>query len=73
MLSYRVTVLLSYRSAAHGIYNLKYSVPENFTIALHNGSNYNYHFIIKEPAEEHEKHFTCLGETLRNTQPSQFQ
>ena len=37
---------------------LKYSVPKNIPIAFHNGSNYDYHFIIKALAEE----FTCLGE-----------
>ena len=36
-----------YRGAARSICNLKYSVPEKIHIAFHNGSNYNYHFIIK--------------------------
>ena len=31
-------------------------------IAFHNGSNFDYHFIIKELAEEFEKQFTCLRE-----------
>ena len=31
-------------------------------IAFNNGSNYDYHFIIKELAEEFKKQFTCLGE-----------
>ena len=31
-------------------------------IVFHNGSNYDYHFIIKELAEEFKKQFTCLGE-----------
>ena len=26
------------------------------------GSNYDYHFIIKELAEEFEEQFNCLGE-----------
>ena len=29
---------------------------------FHNGSNYDYHFIIKELAEEFKKQFTRLGE-----------
>ena len=29
---------------------------------FHNGSNYDYHFIIKVLAEEFKKQFTCLGE-----------
>ena len=31
-------------------------------IVFHNESNYNYHFIIKELAEEFKNQFTCLGE-----------
>ena len=31
-------------------------------IVFHNGSNYDYHFIIKELEEEFKKQFTCLGE-----------
>ena len=51
-----------YRGAAHSICNLKYSVPKKVPIVFHNGSNYDYHFIIKELAEEFERQFTCLGE-----------
>ena len=29
---------------------------------MHNGSTYDYHFIIKELAEEFEGQFECLGE-----------
>ena len=50
------------RDAAHSIYNLKNSVPKKVPIVFHNGSNYDYHFIIKELAEEFKKLFTCLGE-----------
>ena len=42
--------------------NLKYSVPKRIPIVLHNGLNYDYHFIIKELAEEFKKQFTCLRE-----------
>ena len=37
-----------YRGAAQSICNLKYSVPKKVRIVFHNGSNYDYHFIIKE-------------------------
>ena len=30
-------------------------------IAFHDASNYDYHVIIKELAEEFKKQFTCLG------------
>ena len=48
--------------------NLRYSVTQNtvcqkkIPIVFHNGSNYDYHFIIKELAEEFKKQFTCLEE-----------
>ena len=50
------------RGAAHSICNLKYSVPKNIPIVLHNGSNYDYHFIIKELKEECKNQFSCLRE-----------
>ena len=51
-----------YRGDAHSICNLKYSIPKKIPIVFHNGSNYYYHFIIKELVEEFEKQFTCLEE-----------
>ena len=51
-----------YRGSVHSICNLKYSVPKKIPIAVHNGSNYNYHFVTKELAEEFQNPFTCLGE-----------
>ena len=44
-----------YRGAAHSIYNLIYSVPKKLPIVFHIGSNYDYHFIIIELAEEFKK------------------
>ena len=37
-------------------------MPKRIPNIFHNGSNYDYHFIIKELAEEFKKQFTCLGE-----------
>ena len=51
-----------YRGAAHSICNLRYSLPKQIPMVFHNGSNYDYHFIIKELAEELKKQLTCLGE-----------
>ena len=48
------------------ICNLKYSVPIKIPINFYNGSNYDYHFFIKELVEEFEKQFTCLEKKLRN-------
>ena len=51
-----------YRAAAHNICNLRYKVPKEIPIVFHNGSTYDYHFIIKELVKEFEGNFDCLGE-----------
>ena len=51
-----------YRCAAHDICNLRYKIPKEIPVVFHNGSTYDYHFIIKELAEEFEGEFGCLGE-----------
>ena len=37
-----------YRGAAHNICNLRYKVPKEIPAVFHNGSTYDYQFIIKE-------------------------
>ena len=44
------------------ICNLRYRTSKEIPIVFHNGSTYDYHFIIKELAEEFEGEFECLGE-----------
>ena len=39
-----------------------YSTPREILVIFHNGSSYNYHFIIKGLAEQFEGEFECLGE-----------
>ena len=51
-----------FRWAAHSICNLNYKVPQEIPVKIHNGSTYDYHFIIKELAEEFKGQFECLGE-----------
>ena len=51
-----------YRGAAHDICNLRYKTPKEIPVVFHNGSTYDYHFIIKALAEEFEGEFECLGE-----------
>ena len=46
-----------YRGAAHDICNLRYKIPKEIPAVFHNGSTYDYHFIIKELAEEFEGKF----------------
>ena len=50
------------RGAAHNICNLRYKIPKEIPVVFHNGSTYDYHFIIKELAKEFEGNFECLGE-----------
>ena len=51
-----------YMGAAHNTCNLRYKIPKNIPVIFHNGSTYDYHFIIKELACEFEGSFECLGE-----------
>ena len=51
-----------YRGAAHNICNLRYKIPKEIPIVFHNGSTYDYHFIIKELVKEFEGNFERLGE-----------
>ena len=51
-----------YRGAAHNICNLRYKTPKEIPIVFHNGSTYDYHFIIKELVKEFERNFECFGE-----------
>ena len=52
-----------FRGAAHAICNLRYRIPYEIPVKFHNSSNYGYHHIIKELAEEFkEGDFECLAE-----------
>ena len=53
-----------YRGAAHNICNLRRKVPKEIPIVFHNGSTYDYHFVIKELVKEFEGNFDCLGENI---------
>ena len=54
-----------FRGAAHSICNLNYKVPQEIPVKIYNGSVYNYHFIIKELAEDFKGQFECLGENTK--------
>ena len=56
-----------YRGAVYSVCNLKYSVLKKAPISFHNGSNYDYYFIIEELAEEFKKQFTCLGQKIEKS------
>ena len=58
-----------YRGAEDSICNLRYSVLKEIPRVFHNGSNYNYHLIIKELAEEFPKYFIYLGKDIAKCIP----
>ena len=58
-----------YRGAVHSICDLKLKVPNEIFVVSHNGSNYDYHFIIKELANKFEGQFECLGENKEKYKP----
>ena len=55
-----------YRGAAHSIGNLIYNRPKKIPITFNNISNYDYHFIIKELAEELKNNLLAYKKTLEN-------
>ena len=52
-----------FRGAAHSICNLRYKTQREIPVVLHNGFNYDYHFIINTLAKEFKGYsIDCLGE-----------
>ena len=51
-----------YRVAAHDICNLRHKISKEIPVVFHNGSTYDYHFMMKNLAEKFEGEFECLGE-----------
>ena len=52
-----------YTGNAHSICNLKYKVPKNIPIIIHN-AGYDTHFIINQLAEEFKGKLDCIGEHM---------
>ena len=47
-------------------------MPNEITVLFYNGSGYDYHFIIKELANELEGKFECLEENKKNYKTCSF-
>ena len=62
-----------YRGEAHGICDLKSNVPNEIPVVFHNESNSDFHFIIRELANEFKGQFKCLGENTENYKTFLFQ
>ena len=43
--------------------NSKFNVPNEISVVFDNGSNYDYHFVMRELANKCEGQFECLGES----------
>ena len=54
-----------FRGAAHSICNLRYKTPKDIPVVLHNGSTYDYHYIINKLAKQFYDHLEYLGENTR--------
>ena len=52
------------RGAGHSECDLRYKVPKEIPVVFHNGSIYDYHFIIKTLVEEFEGEIECLGKNI---------
>ena len=50
-----------YRGAASNC-DLNYKILKEIPVVFHNGSTYDYHFIIKQLARKFKGNFECLGE-----------
>ena len=53
-----------FRGVTHKNCNLRYKIPKEIPIMFHNGSTYDYHFVIKELAIEFKGRFECLEENI---------
>ena len=54
-----------YRGAAHDIWNLRYKTPQEIPLVFHNGSTFDYHFIIKNLAKQFEGQFEFSREKTK--------
>ena len=57
-----VTIQVNIEEQHIYICNLRYKTPKEIPVVFHNGSTYDYYFIIKELVKEFDGNFECLGE-----------
>ena len=58
-----------FRGVAHNICNLGYKTPKEIPTVFHNGSTYDYHFIINQLVKEFDGQPECLGENTEKYIP----
>ena len=52
-----------FRGSAHSIFNLKYKVPKEIPIIIHNAT-YHTHFMLNEIAIEFKGELNCIGDNM---------
>ena len=61
------------RGTAHSISNLDFNVPTDISVVFHNGSNYDYDFIIKELEKDFEENLNVSGKIQKKPKLFLFQ
>ena len=62
-----------YGGTAYSIFNSKNNVPNEIPIVFYNGSNYDYHFVIKKLVKQFKREFNFLRKKYcKKTIPFQF-
>ena len=54
----------NFRDAAHNNCNLRYKIPKEIPVVFHNGSTYDFHFVITQLTEKVNGEFECIGENM---------
>ena len=62
-----------FRGEAHSICNLRYKTPIEIPVVFHNGSTYDYHFIINQLAKEFEGQLNAKEKVEKNVLFFQYQ
>ena len=64
MIKSKIIVIIQekFRGAAHNICNLRCKTLKKIPVIFHNGSTYDYHFIINQLAKEFKGQLECLEE-----------
>ena len=61
-----------YKGIAHIFSDLWFNMPSKILVVSHNGSNFDYLFIIKELANKFNRGFVCLGKIQNNKEKILF-
>ena len=61
----RLEIIVITRENIEELLMILYKTLKEIPAVFHNGSTYDYHFIIKEIAEEFKSQLECLGENTK--------